>query len=410
MPSLIDLVLDIIGPIAWLIIIFGVISGFLNDVTLRRLTKASFNINNLSIIDLILAYFIGMISFLFIYYYCYNPQESISCTGSSTSIAIFGLLLLFCGRIITKKQGVFFGKLHFSMIFISSAVLLIFNTIIQCKLTFSDFGSNFGIATMEKIFNQSYILSVDYLQLLYSSGNSWLDSLFFVSFAGSLVLAIMGEAYLASTGPSPKSLLAVAEKFPSDFRVITGISGERDNIQKLLKEIFDDNIIVKIKCVTKSLVFVDLIGNHIIGQAITHPEIQFNYRILKSPKNRALDDRMNALLNLPFSLTNSLKNREGLYREFKHEYNIRDAFLNELRQHYNVKAYNYYFGETMFLVMENASGIQKLLFLVKDKGNINNRVGLYTESPYIIDMFSMLFENAWDLLEKNDNNDSFNEI
>ncbi len=371
----------------------------MNDVTLRRLTKASFNINNLSIIDLLLAYFIGMISFLFIYYYCYNPQSYISCIGSPSSVAIFGLLLLFCGRIITKRQGVFFGKMHYSMIFVSSAILLILDTIIKCKLTLSDFGSNFGIATMEKIFNQSYNVSTNYLELLYSSRNSWQDSLFFISFAGSLVLAIIGEAYLASSGPSPKSLLAVAEKFPSDFTVITGVYNGHDNIQKLLKDNFEKDVIVKIKCVTKSLVFVELIGDHLISQSITYPNTQFDYRILKSPKDRALDDRMRALLDLPFSLTNSLKNRKTLYNEFEHEYNVREAYLNELIQRYNVRVNDYYFGETMFLIMENSLGVQKLLFLIKDRGNMNNRVGLYTESQYIIDMFSMLFENAWLLLE-----------
>lgn len=407
MPGLIDLFFDIIGSTAWLIIIFGVISGFLHDVTLRRLTKASFNLNGMSIIDLSLAYFIGMMSFLFIYFYCYNHQETLPCSDSPASVAIFGLMLLYSGRIITKQQGVFFGKLHFSTIFISGAILLIFDTILRCKLNFSDFGSNFGISTMAKLLNQTCIISEDYLKMLYVSGDSGVDSLFLISFLGSLVLAIMGEAYLASTGPSSKSLLAVAEKFPSDFTVITGIYGKNDNIEKLLKDIFENDIIIKIKCVSKSLVFIDLIGKHIIDQVITNSEklkqqnIEFDYQILKSPRERALEDRKNALLNLPFSLTNSLKNREGLFKEFEYEYNVREAYLNELERKNYVKVNECYFGDMIFILTENSSGLRKLLFLVKDKGNINNRVGLYTEAPYVINIFYIIFENAWnDQLQK----------
>lgn len=397
MPGFIDLFFDIIGSTAWLIIIFGVISGFLNDVTLRRLTKASFNLSSMSVLDLLLAYFIGMMSFLFIYYYCNDYKNSLLCSGSPASVAIFGLMLLYCGRIITKRQGVFFGKLHFSTLFISSAILLILDTIMRCKLNLSDFGSNFGINTMEKIIDQSYNMSSNYLTFIYKTGDSSIDSLFFISFAGSLVLAIMGEAYLSSTGPSSKSLLAVAEKFPSDFRVITGIHEGNDKIKQLLTENFENDTIIKIKCVTKSLIFVDLIGKHLISQIMVHPDIEYSYQILKSPKERALNDKKDALFDLPFSLTNSIKNRENLYKEFKHEYDVNEAFLNELERKNYVEAKEYYFGEIIFLIMENNSGIQKLLFLVKDKGNINNRVGLYTESPYIIDMFNLLFENAWNI-------------
>jgi MFS family permease len=345
MPGLIDLFFDIIGSTAWLIIIFGIISGFLNDVTLRRLTKASFNLSSIGILDLFLAYFIGMMSFLFIYYYCNDEKNEILCSSTPESVAIFGLMLLFCGRIITKRQGVFFGKLHFSTLFVSSAILLIFDTIIQCKLNLSDFGSNFGLNTMEKVVNQSYNMSSNYLAFIYNTGQTEIYSLLFISLAGCMVLSVIGEAYLSFTEPSSKSLLAVAEKFPSDFKVITGIHKGNDNIKQLLKDNFENNIIIKVRCATKSLVFLDLIGYHLIDQIMNHPEIAFSYQILKSPRNRALTDKIDALLGLPFSLTNSIKNREKLYKEFEREKNINEAFLKELERKNYIKSREYYFGE-----------------------------------------------------------------
>jgi|GEM_PF-3016119 len=395
--QVINLVCDILGPLALLLITFGIISGFLNDVTLRRLTKASFNLNTLGALDLMLAYFIGMLAFLFIFYYC-NLNYNNICSDSSKGVAILGLLLLYAGRIISKRQGVFYGKLHFSTIFISTSILLIFDILIKSKLNITDFGSNLSIGTFMRLMNQTYHIFEDYINILYAN-NHFVDSFFIISLIGAIILATVREGYLAITRPNSKSLLAFSDKFPSDLKVITGIHTKKDNIEKTLDDMFNDEII-KIRCATRSLVAFDIIKDHIRSQYNNNlrkksgHRNKLDYIILKCTKKQAFDDKLEAICQLPFSFTNSMKNRNKLFTDFVEEYEKREKSLNDFVARNIVKSINHYLGEAVFIIVENRSGTQKILLIVKDKGVINNRVGLYSESPYFIEIFLTIFDNA----------------
>ena len=71
------------------------------------------------------------------------------------------------------------------------------------------------------------------------------------------------------------------------------------------------------------------------------------------------------------------------------------AILKGLETDDMVEVKDFYFGELRFLIVEDSSGGKKLLFSARDRGPMMNRVGLYTEEPYIVESFANLFDNTW---------------
>jgi hypothetical protein len=170
------------GAIAIALSITGykIISGFLYDVTLRRLTKASFNISLLDFIDLSLAYFIAMLSFLFINLYL----KQYFSFAAEESIVLIGLILIYMGRIITKHQGMLFGKLHFSAILTTSSILLIIDFIRTGKFAPTTVISSFNPYTISNVYDTSINITMNYINFLYDGKQFDENLLFEVSCIG----------------------------------------------------------------------------------------------------------------------------------------------------------------------------------------------------------------------------------
>ena len=133
MPIFNPLIIIIFLPISFLYV--KVFSGYISDVFVGKLTKASFEINIPSIFDLWVGYSIGMIAFVFM---ILRMEFYGKFSADIDQVLFIGIFSLYIGRIITHEKGVYFGKIHFSILFILSTV---FFTIACTDLIFIDFSS-----------------------------------------------------------------------------------------------------------------------------------------------------------------------------------------------------------------------------------------------------------------------------
>lgn len=377
---------------------YKLVSGFLSDVTIRRLTKTSLDITVIGFLDLFFGYTFGIMAFIIIYFY----KITLDPTFKIDQIIFIatGFSLLYLGRILTKQQGSIFGKLHFSSLFITVFVIILVQIVSSSNLTYNSIYDNIQKFISLFVENKTEI------------------------FMGSLILSLFGESLLSCLPPTPKSLLAIADKFPSDLRVVCGIhpqikyklkllgqvvaNGNKDSIQKLnnssaiyakIDEIFDNPSVEEIKCVTKSLVLAENILDHIEDQHKKGKTI--NFKILKSPKQNAFNDFEIAIKRRPLSLglliTNHIRGDSTLnkYNRFIDGYVLRDRDLEACQRYYGIQIKEYYFKSVIFMVAKYADGSKKLLFSIRDKGPMMNRVGLYTEELYIINIFERIFDDIW---------------
>jgi hypothetical protein len=205
---------------------------------------------------------------------------------STASFSALGLILIYLGRIITKKQGSFYGKLHFSTIFISAFLVLMIEIVKLDKLEFNDLASGMSASVLISAAKNIYIILIYYINILWGYNLSRTSSPLVICLFGCAILSTLSEWILATSPPDIRSYLACADKFPSDFTVITGITSKKDNIEDKIDEIFKDKII-GIMCVTKSLVWVDLLEKSIRKQHKLNRNASnranLDYRILKSP-------------------------------------------------------------------------------------------------------------------------------
>jgi hypothetical protein len=235
--------------------------------------------------------------------------------------------------------------------------------------------------------------------LLDTGINGFLD--FFKDFAvgsiiGTAFLSSFGEGLLSIHSPNKRSLLTVAEKFPSDFKTITGI---KCDIHDKISEMFDDDIIISMRCVTRSLAIIDDIFDPIESQYITNikKRKKLNYKILKSPRENAIEYYDNSVDKLLPSLGDLRSNRKNMKKDFRLKYDQREKKLESLTNYGRVKCNEHYFQNTVFIITESSKGAKKMLLVVRDTGPRNERVGLYTEEPYIIKTFEGIFDAEWPL-------------
>jgi hypothetical protein len=91
---------------------------------------------------------------------------------------------------------------------------------------------------------------------------------------GSIFLASFGELVLSLANEAPKSLLSIADLFPAELKIITGLQGklnykeireefinERGGIDNKLEEILKDKNFSHFDCITRSIWIVDRINN-----------------------------------------------------------------------------------------------------------------------------------------------------
>jgi len=277
---------------------YKLISGFLSDVTIRRLTKTTLDLSLIGFLDLFFGYTFGISAFVIIYFYKISVDPLFEINNVLFISSGFGLLYI--GRILTKQQGSIFGKLHFSSLFITVFAIILVQIVSTADLNF------------EKIYsvieNFTYIFDNNKTHILF----------------GSLLLATLGEFILSCLPPTPKSLLSVSDKFPSDFKVICGVHplfrqkynlikdiikrspgsfselGDRSAIRAKLKDIFEDQTIVEAKCVSKTLMLAEDLARFIQYHHKNGRKIKC--KILFAPPEKAIDDYVRGLNRRPISI------------------------------------------------------------------------------------------------------------
>jgi hypothetical protein len=368
-------------PILISFIYIFLVSGFLSDVFISRLTKASFEIAPRNIIDLWFGYFLGMLVFSYIVHQFVKYTALDIDSSSEILVVIIGLTFLYLGRIVTKNKGIFYGRLHFSSLFILGSLFFVLNSLIMWINLSGGGGAQYITSFLDRItstliFMQSSIKPI---------------------FIGTIILSTVGELGLYhQQHKHPRSLLAVSEKFPSDFMVITGKNGIREQS----KQMFEKNKDIKsMKCVTKSCTMVKDIEGAIRQiykeqrEKEGKKEIKLNYKIIKAPIDRAIEDFENAVNNLPLSMEWLFK--KSMIKNYVANLLKRNVILNRLITEGMVEAKEFNFGELRFLIVEDSRGCKKLLVSARDRGPLMDRVGLYSEEPYIVESFANLFDTTW---------------
>ena len=102
-----EVILVVIMPIFISFIYIWLVSGFLSDVFISRITKASFEISPSNIIDLGFGYFLGMLVFTYIVHQFVKYSLVSIDASSGVLVVIIGLTFLYLGRIVTKNKGIF---------------------------------------------------------------------------------------------------------------------------------------------------------------------------------------------------------------------------------------------------------------------------------------------------------------
>lgn len=367
--------------------------GYFSVIVLYKLTKASFKLDRTSIFDLFVAYFFALM--MTIVLYIHIPQSSKTTIMDPTTGIFLGIILVYLGRMITKNLGVFYGKVHFSALFLTGGVLILYRTL--SALGFPDqIGLiNFYINSLDGI---TYFISAYQYQIV-------------ISFFAAIILSIVGEFLLSILKPKERKLISVLEKMPSGFLTYTGlhqrnisdiskeITGEHhgllDKIEEILKP-SEEYKIESIRCVVKSLWIIEQIDD-ILGK---NNALKNNILVIKRPDRQAIFEYIDRTFERAPSLDILYDGREKSIDSFIHKYGDRIKRLK------NYKARDYDLDELAFLLTEYDNGVKCLLLIVFDTGPRMNRVGLYTEESYIIDAFANLFDSAWKIAEDYDPDNS----
>jgi hypothetical protein len=377
-----------------------VIGGLLSDVYIPKITRASFGLSIISNVYLWFAYMVG--GFLNIYlinncvimikdnfridqstelgsFSILNPSFTSSC------VILLALSILYIGRIITKKKGIFYGKLHFSSFFLIGFTLFVFNLLNTAIL-------------LDSSSLVSSILS-NYIQIIDKNIGIFVDNAIACA-TGTLMLATIGEGILIVTPSVPRSLLAISDKLPSDLRVITGHKGVDSKLKEMLSR---DKVVTKLRCITKSCSILNIIEMDIYNQFFEYEERKKQdgqtckpcLQIINAPEDKFLadlDKSLGKLSQRSIGIFSKRLNKE----ERINQYNKSKMILNNLKNDKMAEVRESYFGDLRFVSIDYENQDKSLMLIVRDGGSLMDRVGVYTEEPYIIDIFINLFDKKWE--------------
>jgi hypothetical protein len=427
---------------------------FLEGVVIRRLTKTSFRIGITESLDLSVAYNLCILSCIY-YLFCHSIISNVNNPGvynltildfptfnlneeSSASMIIAISALLLIGRIITKAKGCLYGRLHFSAIFIATSIYIALEIFIELTKTHS----------IDILYNDLYLRINSFIDFYNIFG--------YLPVICSLSLVTFFELVLSITSPTSKSILIVSDKFPSDFRVITGLNQfmvrlkdkmisqeahlknrlrnqrnydeikhycmenivEKDNDPDFQKNIFikllnyynklnnDDGVNIKlysmlypkryslkrIICVTRSLVMIDVITN-ILADNLQLRKV--DVRVVIAPPSKAIQDFEQGMKETPWSLGNFIRYKNWEIQKYKERYCKRYRNLRRLQVDKILSVVEHYLGNTVFVIVEYGDDEKELLFSIRDSGSMKKRIGLFTQEPHVISHFEGIFENIW---------------
>lgn len=360
---------------------FILTDGFMNNVTLFRITKASFKLDKLTVVHLWMAYFIASLLMIYIYYYAQNfiNPSGLSKGFLPEDIAFISLSVVFLGRIITKFSGVIYGRTFLT--------------------TFITFGAL--VVVIQLMVIKGHDLTWDFI--IHSPANfiekTSLETIWCA--IGTLVLATLGEFVLSIIPPTNRSLMCISEKFPSDFRICTGLQksgvdmitseilGNHHGTIDELKEVLTSKHLKMVKCFTRSLWVIEKIEtinkDYFIGLN------KHNMRIIKLPDDVAEEKFAKDAFSRYPSLDYFLGRRKSQFDDTKEEYKKRLVLLEK----YDTR--NYDIGDLRFILVEYCDGDKVIIFLTRDTGPLGTIIGIYSEESYIIEIFNNIFNTVWEI-------------
>lgn len=363
---------------------FALLDGFFAQGVLNRLAKASFKFDGANIFLLWICYCVSMMAFaVLVYYIPYMPDRTpenfptkYGIDTYSVSVALIGLTFLYFGRIITKFRGVHYGRTHFAILYVAVILILVFNAII-------DIVTNPG--RLAERFEQYFIDN---------------QTILLMSFIGSFCLAFLGELTLSLIKGSARNLRCFSEKFPTDFRTITGL--QEKGLSALSSELWNSNdgLIDKIeknfregrpksfKCVTKNLWILKHIDIILKNSNIDLDKSKC--KILMDSSAHAIKNYKKSIIARPPSLDFFIVGRrDKKISDFIAEYRERQNLL----KYYNVREHD--LASITFLITYYEGGNKDLMFIVNDVVNGGKLIGLYTKDLHYISIFSNIFDAAW---------------
>ena len=158
------------------------------------------------------------------------------------------------------------------------------------------------------------------------------------------------------------------------------------------------------RCVTKSCTLPcevrRLVENEYarMQEDISANRVRPCYRIFRAPERYVFRDYFTQLNKMPVSL-DRLKDKALLMEEYRREYYKKFGMLLDLKRRGLIEEKSYYFGQMRYIILDYENGDRKMLMIVKDKSIRRSRIGLFTEEPYIINMFQSMFDSIWDTIE-----------
>lgn len=441
-----------------LVFYYSVVDNILNAVAVRRLTKSSNRIAFTDILDLTIAYILSALACFYIVFWntdlsngplphtnLFNTFEFYLDPIHARALILAILGLLFLGRLITKRKGSFFGRIHFSAIFVACSVYISYDILNYVSNNLHNFQFMY-----ENLFNKLNNF-IDFLNYFLP------DILFSLIFIGTIF-----ELILSFSFPTTKSLTVVLDKFPSDFKVITGFSGALDDfltrkfhnrnnllinqdidynalIMEICKEIsldiedvkinstnqHGDGIYAKLKdirvnwgsdgihaklnnilcqqkqlkikkilCISRQMVIID----DTIKLLIKNKKIRGidDIMVIVSPPDLTLRDYDFSMKNAPSSLGDFINFKNYKAREHQRDYCRRLLRLDYFIKNYFLKAKLYYLGNVSFIIVEfDENNRKEIFFSIRDSGLLMRRVGLHSSEPHIIKYFENLFYSIW---------------
>ena len=353
---------------------------FFKDTVINRLTKASFEVDFNSILDLSFSYFVTLAAYMYLFNNIYRVNQN----ESFSYATIFGFALVYIGRAITKSKGVSYGRVFFYGIFMSFLLLLFYNVFLSIVITYK-----FQLVELIK----TLPAVIDGVTRFYGFMIIWF-------IIGSVFLASVGELVLSMANETPKSLLCIADLFPADLRIITGLQkkinykeikeefiGERNGIDSKLEEILNDKKFSYFICITRSIWIVERINNVIRNKNMIIKKEKC--KILKSTYKVAIKAYIQYKDDQDLTLEHVLSKRTKIIKDYIIKYKERCNLLAG----YNVREYD--MGDLDFIISVYSDNRKEILFLVRDTSPRPKRVGLLSKERYLIDLFEIIFDNAW---------------
>lgn len=178
------------------------------------------------------------------------------------------------------------------------------------------------------------------------------------------------------------------------MKVVTGKYGIEVKVKEMTKARDD---ISSLKCVTRSCHSTSYLSD-LFEYICTNRSNKTMpiCRILRSSESDVKAYYNNSLSNLhmPLGRVNNYKPRK--INTLMTSYRARTILLGkyELKSQGRIKVKEAYLGDLKFLIV-GYDDKRKMLLSVKDAKISINHVGIYTEEPYIIDIFENMFETVW---------------